>query len=139
MKFPLGTQFTFGSLTFTAGENGDLNMLPPGPAPEHLLLLLHLHQVVSAQVWIILQGYTSAPPSSFGVFRSRRPPSGHSSEHRVRLRRHRPPVEIHLMTTPRSGSTSAGTPQRTTASFLWWPQTGIGSATAPVDIPLLED
>jgi hypothetical protein len=35
MKFPLGTQFTFGSLTFAVGEYGDLKMLPPGPAPEH--------------------------------------------------------------------------------------------------------
>jgi hypothetical protein len=35
MKFPLGTQFTFGSLTFTAGEDEDLKMLPSGPAPEH--------------------------------------------------------------------------------------------------------
>jgi hypothetical protein len=34
MKLPLSTQFTFGSLTFTAGEDG-LKMLPPGPAPEH--------------------------------------------------------------------------------------------------------
>jgi hypothetical protein len=35
MKFPVGTQFTFGSLTFTTGEDGDLKMLPPGPVPEH--------------------------------------------------------------------------------------------------------
>jgi hypothetical protein len=35
MKFSLGTQFTFGSLTFVIGEDGDLKMLPPGPAPEH--------------------------------------------------------------------------------------------------------
>jgi hypothetical protein len=35
IKFSLGTQFTFGSLMFTAGEDGDLKMLPPGPAPEH--------------------------------------------------------------------------------------------------------
>jgi hypothetical protein len=35
MKFPFDTQFTFGSLTFVAGEDGDLKMLPPGPAPEH--------------------------------------------------------------------------------------------------------
>jgi hypothetical protein len=34
MKFPHGTQFTFRSLTFAAGEDGDLKMLPPGPAPE---------------------------------------------------------------------------------------------------------
>jgi hypothetical protein len=35
VKFPLGTQFTFGSLTFVAGEDGDLKMLPLGIVPEH--------------------------------------------------------------------------------------------------------
>jgi hypothetical protein len=35
VKFPLGTQFTFGSLTFIAGDDGDLKMLPPGTVPEH--------------------------------------------------------------------------------------------------------
>jgi hypothetical protein len=36
MKFPIGTQFTFGSLSFAIGEDGDLKMLLPGPALEHL-------------------------------------------------------------------------------------------------------
>jgi hypothetical protein len=35
VKFPLGTKFTFGSLTFAAGEDGDLWMLRPGEATEH--------------------------------------------------------------------------------------------------------
>jgi hypothetical protein len=35
VKFPLGTQFTFGSLTFVAGEDGHLKMLTSGTAPEH--------------------------------------------------------------------------------------------------------
>jgi hypothetical protein len=35
VKFPLGTRFTFQSLMFAAGEDGDLKMLPPGLAPEH--------------------------------------------------------------------------------------------------------
>jgi hypothetical protein len=35
MKFPLGCQFTFGSLIFTVGGDGDLKMLPPGLVPEH--------------------------------------------------------------------------------------------------------
>jgi hypothetical protein len=35
VKFPLGTKFTFGSLTFAAGEDGDLRLLPPGEAIEH--------------------------------------------------------------------------------------------------------
>jgi hypothetical protein len=30
VKFPRGTQFTFESLTFVAGEDGDLKMLPQG-------------------------------------------------------------------------------------------------------------
>jgi hypothetical protein len=38
VKFPCGTQLTFGSLTFATGEDEDLKMLPPGPAPEHLAL-----------------------------------------------------------------------------------------------------
>jgi hypothetical protein len=35
VKFPLDTKFTFGSLTFAAGEDGDLRMLPTGEATEH--------------------------------------------------------------------------------------------------------
>jgi hypothetical protein len=35
VKFPLGTKFIFGSLTFAVGEDGDLRMLPPGEATEH--------------------------------------------------------------------------------------------------------
>jgi hypothetical protein len=35
VKFPFGTKFTFGSLKFAAGEDGDLRMLPPGEATEH--------------------------------------------------------------------------------------------------------
>jgi hypothetical protein len=35
VKFPLGTKFTFGSLTFAAGEDGDLRMLHPGETIEH--------------------------------------------------------------------------------------------------------
>jgi hypothetical protein len=36
IKFPRGNEFTFGSLTFAAGEDGDLRMLPPGEAAEHI-------------------------------------------------------------------------------------------------------
>jgi hypothetical protein len=34
VMFPLDTQFTFGSLKFTAGEDGELRILPLGPAPK---------------------------------------------------------------------------------------------------------
>jgi hypothetical protein len=35
VKFPLDTKFTFRSLTFAAGEDEDLWMLPLGEATEH--------------------------------------------------------------------------------------------------------
>jgi hypothetical protein len=35
VKFSLGTKFTFGSLTFAAGEDGDLRMPPLGEVTEH--------------------------------------------------------------------------------------------------------
>jgi hypothetical protein len=36
IKFSYDTQFTFGSLMFAAGEDGNLKMLPPASAPERL-------------------------------------------------------------------------------------------------------
>jgi hypothetical protein len=36
IKFPRGIKFTFGSLMFAAGEDGDVRMLPPGEAAEHI-------------------------------------------------------------------------------------------------------
>jgi hypothetical protein len=36
VNFSLDTPFTFGSLTFATGEEGDLRMLPARPAPECL-------------------------------------------------------------------------------------------------------
>jgi hypothetical protein len=38
VKFSRSTEFTFGLLTYTVGEDRDLKMLPPGLAPEHLAL-----------------------------------------------------------------------------------------------------
>jgi hypothetical protein len=70
VKFSCDTQLTFGSLTFVAGEDGDLKMLPSGPAPEHLALASLSHQADPAQGQIPMQGVTSAPPRSFGVSQS---------------------------------------------------------------------
>jgi hypothetical protein len=39
VKFPRGTQFTFGSLTFVAGEDGDMKMLPLEAALQRLVLV----------------------------------------------------------------------------------------------------
>jgi hypothetical protein len=47
IKFPCGTQLTFGSLIFDTGENGELKMLKPGPTPGHLALTSSLASVRS--------------------------------------------------------------------------------------------
>jgi hypothetical protein len=65
VKFSRGTQFTFGSLTFAAGEDRDLKMLPQGQHQSTWLWLYHLRQAVPVQVWILVQGSTSAPPRLF--------------------------------------------------------------------------
>jgi hypothetical protein len=126
VKFPLDTQFTFGSLTFAAGEDGDLKMLPPGLAPEHP---------------------TPAPSSTSGSTCSGLDPFAGLYIRIANLVRGIPIVTSTLRISTEASSSSSSALgqapvenlQRTTASSLWWPQMGISSATAPVDIPLLED
>jgi hypothetical protein len=139
IKFPLSTQFTFGSLTFAMGEDRDLEMLPPQLAPKHpaptpsstsggacssLDSFVGLYIRTTKLIWGI--------PIVTSILR-------HLPEHRFHLHQPCPSVEIHLTTTTRSGPVPTGTPQKTAASSLWWPQTGINPTIAPVDIPLLED
>jgi hypothetical protein len=124
---------------FTVGEDRDLKMLPSGPATEH---------------------HTPAPSSASGSACSGLDPFAGLYIYTVKLVRGIPivtstlrpfigasssassassPVEIHLMTALRSGPALMRTLQKTVASFLWWPQTGIRPTTTPVDISLLED
>jgi hypothetical protein len=39
VKFPYGTQITFGSLMFAIEEDGNLKLLNQGPTPKHLVLI----------------------------------------------------------------------------------------------------
>jgi hypothetical protein len=63
VKFPYDTQFTFGSLTFAAGEDENLMMLPQGQHQSasrryldklHIFWPSHLHQAMPAQVCILM-------------------------------------------------------------------------------------
>jgi hypothetical protein len=60
VKFPYGIQLTFGSLIFAVGENGELKILPPGPAPG---------QADPAKDQIVVQEAISALLRSFRVSR----------------------------------------------------------------------
>jgi hypothetical protein len=73
-KFSRDTQLTFRSLTFAVGEHGNLMMLPQGQhqstKSRHMdeicvVQPLHLHQVMPAQVQILMHDYISALSSSF--------------------------------------------------------------------------
>jgi hypothetical protein len=77
VKFPYDTRFTFRSLTFAVVEDENLEMLPQGQHQSashwymdklHIFRPSHLQQVVSTQVWILMQGYISAPSSSSRAF-----------------------------------------------------------------------
>jgi hypothetical protein len=79
VKFPCGSQFTFGSLTFVAGKDENLKMLPHGRHQNalrwymdklHVSRPSHLLQAVPAQVQILMQESISAPSSLFVAFRS---------------------------------------------------------------------
>jgi hypothetical protein len=129
----------FGSLTFAVGEDEDLKMLPPGPAPEHPTYAPSstLGSACSGlDPFVGLYIRTTKLIRGIPIVTSTlRPFTGASSSSSSASS----PAEIHLMITPRSGLAPAGTPQSTAASSLWWPQMGIGPATAPIDIPLLKD
>jgi hypothetical protein len=121
MKFPRGTQFTFGSLTFVAGEDGDLKMLLPRTAPKHP---------------------APTPSSTSGGTCSGSDPFAGLYIRTVKLVRGipimmstlRPFIRVSSSSSsasspdrdsssdyPEIGPTPAETPQRTAASFLWWP------------------
>jgi hypothetical protein len=138
MKFPLGTRFTFGWLTFAAREDGDLKMLPLGPELEHP---------------------TPAPSASGGACSGLNPFPG------LYIRTAKLVRGIPIMTSTlrpfigaSSSSSSASSTGRGSSDdypkigasscrnfaddgrlILMVAQTGIGPATALVDIPLLED
>jgi hypothetical protein len=65
MKFPLDTQFTFGSLTFVIGEDEDLKMLPPraNTRASHSCSLIYIRQYLLRfrSVYRVIHSYYQAP------------------------------------------------------------------------------
>jgi hypothetical protein len=121
VKFPCGTQLTFGSLTFAVGEDGDLNMLPPRPAPEHLALASSLASDGScsrsdpcAGIYIRTAKIVQGIPIKTSILQP-------SPGHRVHLHRHQPRIQIHPMTTLRSGLAPTGSLRKAVTLSAWWP------------------
>jgi hypothetical protein len=118
VKFPRGTRFTFGTLTFTAGKDGDLKILPSGPAPEHLALALTSALGGScsgldpcAGFYIRTTKLIRGIPIVTSILRPLIRVSSSSSSHR-------PLIKIHLTTTPRLGLAPVGSPQKAVALSL---------------------
>jgi hypothetical protein len=116
VKFPRSIQFTFGSLTFITGEDGDLKILPPGtasehPAPAHSSTLGGTYSDLDpfAGLYIrtakLVRGILIVTSTLRSFVRVSSSSSSASS-----------PIEIYLVTTPRSRPAPAKTLQRTAAS-----------------------
>jgi hypothetical protein len=133
VKFPLGTQFTFRSLTFAAGEDGDLRMLPPSEATEHTALSSASSETQADSDFFdrpyirtikLVQGI----PILTTILR---PCAGASSSSSSALSSDHGLSEGH----PEIGSAPAEAPRASAASSVWWPQTKISPTTAPAGIP----
>jgi hypothetical protein len=139
VKFPLDTQFTFGSLTFITGEDGDLKILPPGTAPEQPTPIpssISGGTCSGSDPFIGLYIYTVKLIRGIPIMTSTlRPFVGASSSSSSALSPDRDSSSDYL----EIGASACGNSIENDCLILMVAQTGIGSTTAPVDIPLLED
>jgi hypothetical protein len=122
VKFTRCNQLTFGSLTFATREDGNLRLLSPGPAPEHLApthgqdLCCPTTSSTSGNVctgqdsYAGVYIYTSKLVWGISVMMSILQP-----KHRDRQHRQCPLINIYLMTIQKSGSVPLGTPPRRVA------------------------
>jgi hypothetical protein len=141
---PYDTQFTFGSLTFIVGEDGNLKILPPRPELEHLTSVYGqapCFPVISSTTGGACSGSDPYPGQHIHTVKLVRgipivtsilqPTTGH----RACPHQQRPPIKTQLMITPRSGKVPIGTPPKRAASLLWWPQLEGLRRTALANIP----
>jgi hypothetical protein len=117
VKFPCGTQFTFGSLTFAVGEDRNLKMMPLGPAPER-----HAQLYGQTSYFPAISSTTGGASSGLDpyaeqhirtvkvvrVFQSECPSFSHRLGHRARPHRQRPPIKIQHY--PEIGGSTCGDP-----------------------------
>jgi hypothetical protein len=139
MKFPLGTQFTFGSLTFAVGEDGDLKMLPLGPVPQHPTLPPSSASGGAcsgldpfAELYIRTAKLVRGIPI---VTSTLRPFIGASSSSLSASSPGRDLSDDYL----EIGASACGNSAEDGRLILMVAPNGIGPATDPGDIPLLED
>jgi hypothetical protein len=119
IKFPYDIQFTFRSLIFAAGEDGNLKLLTQGPAPKRFVSVygqvsyLTTNSFTSGGACSGLNPYVGpyhrAAKTIQGILIGHLS-SSHQLEHRALLHRHRPLIKTQLMTTLRSGKVPVGTP-----------------------------
>jgi hypothetical protein len=135
VTFPCGTQLTFRSLTFAAGEDGDLRMLPPGPTLEHLALMSSLTSGDSCSgsdpcvgsyirtakivrgilaVISIIRPLVGALSSSSSIST----PDPDSFDDYLEI-----------------GASAWGNPRKTVGLSAWWPLMVIDRTTSSIDIP----
>jgi hypothetical protein len=114
IKFPRGTEFTFGSLTFAAGEDGDLRMLPPDEATEHI-----------------------APSSASSETQAESDLFDGSYIHTVKLVRGIPVVTTILRPCVGASSSSSSALSSDQGSSEDYPEIGVNNCGSPVDVSRL--
>jgi hypothetical protein len=134
VKFPYGTQFLFGTLMFTAGEDRTIELLTHSPSPSHHELIYGEapYYPVDPSTTLALGGtrsglnpyagsYAPIAMTSWGT-RSRLQWPGPRPKHRALLHQAHLPVGTRLKITLRLWAASIGTlPSRPTVSAWWVP------------------
>jgi hypothetical protein len=148
IKFPCGTQFKFGSLTLAAGDDGNLRMLSPGPAPEHLA-----PEYGQTPCFLADSSTTSGACSGLDPYAGQhirivklvwgipivmsmlQPSTGASSSSSSPAT----PDQNSANDYPEIRKVPVGTPPKRVTSSLWWPWLEGIRRIVPADIPPLED
>jgi hypothetical protein len=130
IKLPYDTEFTFGSLMFTAREDGNLELLTRGPAPKHLASVYG--QVPYLGQFIYIRRGMIRFQSLCRVVQSRCQNNTTAlsrgthllaiGRNKAPLHQERPLIMTSLTITLRSGVAPARTPQKRVASSSWWPR-----------------
>jgi hypothetical protein len=148
VKFPYVTQFTFGSLMFAMGGDGDLKLLTRGPAPKQFTPIygqapyLLVDSSTSSEACTCLNPFVGSyhptakaaqkPRIGTSIFRLSARTSSSSSSGTS-------PDQDSTDDYPEIGVAYARTQQKRVASSSWWPRPQHLHETTPTSIPPSRD
>jgi hypothetical protein len=144
VKFLHDTQFLFGSLMFTTGEDRNLELLTRGPAPTHRKPVYGeaLYYPTNPSASASSDAHSGLNPYEWSYYPSAMTSQGYLTghlssslwlEHRALLLREHSQIEIPSKTTLRSGAALARTLSSTPAASAWWAPPGYLPGPVPAN------